>query len=200
MEMQIKKKYLIIASILFVSVLLLTVIFILRSLNNPDNTLILQTPIDNCTPAFADGGGPYYKPGQPFRDKIAPPDTSGQKLIVSGRVVSKDCITLVPNAIIDIWQADNTGEYRDDWYRGQIKTDSSGNYYFETVLPKGYGEGTGYRPPHIHFKIIRDNKLVITSQMFFSDVQGRTGFDDAYIIETQEENGTLYGKYDIVLP
>lgn len=162
-----------------------------------------QTPV-NCKPAFADGGGPYYQPNAPFRTKLAPEIHTGTKLVVSGKVVKSDCKTDIPNAIIDIWHADENGKYVNDWYRGKIKTNDKGEYSFETVVPKGYGEGTGYRPPHIHFKVFIDNEEVITSQMFFPDVTGKSGFDDAYImkVETKEENGQSvhYATHTIVLP
>ena len=145
----------------------------------------------------------YYLPGQPFREKVVPDDHNGRTLLVSGQLWESDCVTPIADAVIDIWQADETGEYQDEWYRGQIRTGSDGEYKFETVMPLGYGEGTAYRPPHIHFKVHIDGRLVATSQMFFEDVRGRTGFNDAYIIpvNTKERDGeeVLVGIYQIVL-
>lgn len=165
-----------------------------------------ENPIQKieCTPTFRDGGGPYYKSNSPFREKIVPEINNGEKLIVTGRVLKNDCTTTVSNAVLDIWQANETGSYQDEWYRGQIKSDESGNYKFETVIPKGYGEGTGYRPPHIHFKVFIEGTEIITSQMFFPEVKGKSGFDDAYImkVETTGESvsKTHNGYHDIILP
>ncbi len=157
-----------------------------------------------CTPTFADGGGPYYLPNTPFRDVIHPAQYTGDKLIVSGKLLNNDCQTPVADAVLDVWQADDKGEYVNDWYRGNIRTDAGGNYRFETVVPKGYGEGTGQRPPHIHFKVFISEKEIITSQMFFPETRGTPGFDDAYIMntETKEEDGkpVHYGTHDIILP
>lgn len=162
------------------------------------------TASGDCVPAFADGGGPYYLPNAPYRDVIHPADHDGEVLTVSGRVVSTDCTTPVADAVIDIWQADETGVYVDDWYRGQIRTGDDGEYRFETVVPKGYGEGTGYRPPHIHFKVRVDNREVVTSQMFFPETAGTPGFDDAYImdVKTGQRNGVPVHEatHTIVLP
>jgi protocatechuate 3,4-dioxygenase beta subunit len=163
---------------------------------NPNNN---QT-VANCVPTFADGGGPYYKPNSPFRTKIVPENTSGQKLTVSGKVLMNDCKTVMPNAVLDIWQADENGKYQDSWYRGQVRTDSEGNYSFESVLPKGYGEGTGYRPPHIHFKVFVNNQEIITSQMFFPDVTGRSGFDNAFIVKLEKNNSEFKASHNIILP
>jgi protocatechuate 3,4-dioxygenase beta subunit len=157
-----------------------------------------------CVPTFRDGGGPYYLPNSPFRKKIVPDKNNGEKVTVKGKVLLNDCKTLVKNAVIDIWQANETGNYQDEWYRGQINSDSDGNYEFESVVPKGYGEGTGYRPPHIHFKVFVNGAEMVTSQMFFPEVKGTAGFNDAYImkLETGEEWGQRVhlGIHNIILP
>lgn len=160
--------------------------------------------VANCVPTFRDGGGPYYKPNSPFRQQIAPDKSRGETLIMKGRILRNDCKTPIKKAVLDIWQANESGSYEDAWYRGQVRTNSKGEYTFETVIPKGYGEGTGYRPPHIHFKVHIDEKEVITSQMFFPEIKGQAGFDDAYImkIESSKENGDKinHGYHDIILP
>ena len=167
------------------------------------NTSSLPLPT-NCIPTFPDGGGPYYYPDAPFRKVLVPQNTKGEKLIVRGKLLKNDCKTSVSNAVLDIWQADETGTYQKDWYRGKVRTDSGGNYEFETVMPKGYGSGTGYRPSHIHFKVFINDKLIITSEMFFPEVQGKPGFNDAYIMKLEKKNtwGKIvnYGYHHIVLP
>lgn len=159
---------------------------------------------ENCVPTFMDGGGPYYKPDSPFRSKIVPDDNKGEKLVVTGRLLRNDCNTPVPGAVIDIWQANESGNYEDEWYRGRITSDKEGNFVFESVIPKGYGEGTGKRPPHIHFKVFENGAEIITSQMFFPEISGTEGFDDAYImkLETTTKSGTSVhsGYHDIILP
>lgn len=154
----------------------------------------------DCTPTFMDGGGPYYQPNIPFRDMIAPDENNGDSLVVEGRILQNDCETPVANATLDIWQANESGNYEDEWYRGKVKTDSKGNYTFETVVPQGYGEGTGYRPPHIHFKVHINGNVVVTSQMFFPEAKGKPGFDDAYIMKVEESGDQLLGYHDIILP
>jgi protocatechuate 3,4-dioxygenase beta subunit len=152
-------------------------------------------------PAFRDGGGPYYLPDQPFRENIAPESASGKKLVVTGKLYANGCEEIISDAVIDIWQASEEGEYENEYYRGQIVTDKNGEYKFETIVPLGYGEGTAYRPPHIHFKVRIDDKEVITSQMFFEDTRDKPGFDNAYIIDLTNENAdALIGEYSIVLP
>ncbi len=157
-----------------------------------------------CTPAFADGDGPYYKAGVPFRDTLYPNDYTGANLVITGKVYKKDCVTPVPNAELDIWHADDSGVYQDDWYRGRIKTNEKGEYQFTTLKPKGYGEGTAFRPPHIHFKVWVENYLIVTSEMFFPESKGQPGFDDAFILKIVDESspkrGHFRGYHDIYLP
>lgn len=156
-----------------------------------------------CIPTFVDGGGPYYQANTPFRDNIAPDESNGEKLIVSGRVLMSDCVTPLANAVVDIWQANESGNYEDEWYRGRVTTDAHGNYSFTTVIPLGYGEGTAYRPPHIHFKIWQNDKLLITSQMFLPPSRNQ-GIEEAYIMEVTEKKvsfeKTHLGRHDIILP
>lgn len=167
-------------------------------------TIPLSTPLPGgCTPTFADGGGPYYQPNAPFRQNIAPENHTGEKLIVQGKVLAADCQTIIPGTVLDIWQANESGSYEDEWYRGQITVAEDGSYMFETVIPQGYGQGTGYRPPHIHFKAYRDGQLIITSQMFLPAARNQQ-IEEAYImqVESQEQDGqTVHqGYHDIVLP
>jgi len=159
---------------------------------------------EHCIPTFADGDGPYYLPNAPFRTKLSSPDSKGEKLVITGKLLQNDCFTTIPNAIIDIWHASEEGSYDNVWYRGQIYTENDGTYKFETIVPKGYGEGTAHRPPHIHFKVRIKNALIITSEMFFPEVAGTPGFKDAFImkedIKNEEDHRVHYGFHDIVLP
>ena len=163
-----------------------------------------KTTIKTCIPTFEDGDGPYYKANAPFTTKIVPDKNNGERLIIRGRLLKNDCTTAIPNAVLDIWQADETGTYRDTSYRGKITTNATGNYMFETVKPKGYGKGTAYRPPHIHFKVVINNKVMITSEMFFPDVKGRPDFQDAFIMSLSQKNILGFkwyeGYHDIIMP
>ena len=78
------------------------------------------------------------------------------------------------DVIVEIWQADAHGLYRHprDYskgtrdpffqYWGRAKTDKEGKYSFKTILPGEYEP----RPPHIHFKVWQDGKVILTSQMY----------------------------------
>jgi len=188
----------IIGSVAIIIIATVVFVFLLFEREQQETTAIVSP--DNCLPAFRDGGGPYYEPNVPFRDKLVPEDNEGEKLIVEGYLYNEDCTRTISNAVIDIWQASEEGEYEEEYYRGKIVTDDTRYYKFETVVPLGYGEGTAYRPPHIHFKVFVDDIEIVTSQMFFEDVRGVEGFEDEYIIELENNNETWIGIHNIVLP
>ena len=80
----------------------------------------------------------------------------------------------VRNALVEIWQVDNNGAYihtkdpqaekHDKNFQGfgRFLTDSTGEYYFRTIKPVLY---TG-RTRHIHFKIKRSSKELLTTQCY----------------------------------
>jgi protocatechuate 3,4-dioxygenase, beta subunit len=88
----------------------------------------------------------------------------------------------VRNALVEIWQCDNNGAYlhsgttnrdkRDVNFQGfgRFLTGSSGEYYFRTIKPVPYPG----RTPHIHFKIKKGGKELLTTQCY---VKGHPGND-----------------------
>jgi protocatechuate 3,4-dioxygenase beta subunit len=124
--------------------------------------------------------GPFYP------DKL-PLDTDNDLLIVndsitpavgtvthlSGRVLDVKG-TPIKNALVEIWQCDNNGAYlhsrtgnrdqRDTNFQGfgRFLTASTGEYYFRTIKPVPYPG----RTPHIHFKIKRGSKELLTTQCY----------------------------------
>jgi protocatechuate 3,4-dioxygenase beta subunit len=80
----------------------------------------------------------------------------------------------IRNAVVEIWQVDNEGNYihsknadrpdRDNNFQGfgRFITGRTGEYYFRTIKPPAYGK----RAQHIHFAIIRGNDRVLTTQLY----------------------------------
>jgi protocatechuate 3,4-dioxygenase beta subunit len=108
----------------------------------------------------------------------------GQRIVVTGRVLDSDG-RAVPNALVEIWQANAAGRYvhlneqhpapLDPNFTGagRCLTDADGRYRFVTVKPGAYPWGNHYnawRPAHIHFSIFGTaftQRLV--TQMYFPD-------------------------------
>ena len=82
---------------------------------------------------------------------------------------------VIPNALLDVWQADGDGIYdvqytdKDDalFARGRLHADAEGKYWFKSILPEFYSIPTDgpvgkwidragrhpFRPAHLHFMI-----------------------------------------------
>lgn len=180
------------------------------------NNLNTTDAIENCTQTTEDyyGEGPFYTNNPPTISNNALANTTepGTKLIISGRVFNLDCSQVIPNAIVDVWHADDAGTYDNTGYnlRGQMVTNSQGFYIFETIKPGRYLNGATYRPSHIHFKITPPNFSTLTTQLYFqgdpyisSDAAASitTGTFDASdrIIPLTNNSGTLEGTWDIVI-
>src|SRR5215470_3464959 len=55
--------------------------------------------------------GPYYAANAPFRGKMTAPLEPGETLVVRGRIWSFETKKPIPNALLDVWQADAKGNY-----------------------------------------------------------------------------------------
>jgi protocatechuate 3,4-dioxygenase beta subunit len=136
--------------------------------------------------------GPYYTPNTPERNSLYEQGMPGTRLLLVGYVLDQDCQPL-PNAWLDFWQADSTGEYDNAGYtlRGHQFTDSQGRYYLETIFPGLYSS----RPiEHIHVKIKPEGGAEITSQLYFpqQSIAGLT-------VTIEERDDTLLGYFNFVV-
>jgi protocatechuate 3,4-dioxygenase beta subunit len=123
--------------------------------------------------------GPYYLDPRLVRVQIAE-DRTGIPLRVDLRVIDGATCKPSERARIDIWHADAQGIYSgyerqgdkqdlstvgQKFLRGTQFTDSEGAVSFETIYPGWYvGRAT-----HIHFKVLLDDRDVLTGQMYFPD-------------------------------
>ena len=88
--------------------------------------------------------GPFYLPGAPVLQ--APyelprrPDEKGERLLITGRVLSADG-TPLPGAVLDVWQADADGLYSGfsqipaGILRGKVITGTEGRFELRTIAP-----------------------------------------------------------------
>lgn len=103
----------------------------------------------------------------------------GEVSYVGGRVLDSRGEP-IRNAVVEIWQCDANGAYlhtgsdngskRDRMFQGfgRFVTGSKGEYVFRTIKPVPYPG----RTPHIHFKVKRENKELLTTQLY---VEGHPG-------------------------
>ena len=117
------------------------------------------------------GQGPFYTANPPMivNNQLAGPGEPGTRLILSGVVRTLDCSEVIPDALIDVWHANDAGQYDTVGYnlRGTIRSNEQGFYLFETILPGKYLNGASFRPRHIHFKITSPGFSTLTTQLYF---------------------------------
>jgi|TARA_B110000879_G_scaffold93356_1_gene127783 protocatechuate 3,4-dioxygenase beta subunit len=127
------------------------------------------------------GQGPFYKVNPPaISNKVLARNAeAGTRIVISGRVLDLDC-NPIPDTLVDIWHADDSGAYDNVGFnlRGTTKSNAQGFYEFETIKPGKYLNGAAYRPSHIHFRITPPGKPTVITQLYF---QGDTDipFDTA---------------------
>ncbi len=135
----------------------------------------------------AQTAGPFYPDKLPLdtdndllviNDEITP--AVGAITHLSGKILDERG-ERIKNAVVEIWQVDNNGVYhhsgtanrekRDTNFQGfgRFTTGSTGEYYFRTIKPVVY---PGRQAPHIHFKIKKGGKALLTTQCY---VQGHAG-------------------------
>ena len=149
------------------------------------------TDDDDIDETLAQTEGPYFTPDSPERTSLLEPDMPGTLLTLAGYVYSVDCRP-VDGALIDFWQANDMGEYDNIGYtlRGHQFTDEEGRYQLETIVPGLYPG----RTRHIHVKVQAPDQPVLTTQLYFPDVeQNETDgiFDPSLVVdlETPEDAG-----------
>jgi len=111
-----------------------------------------------------------------------PGPPQGERIIVAGRLLDEDGRGL-PNALVEIWQANAGGRYRHSRDNhpapvdpnflgaGRTLTDAEGNYRFTTIKPGAYpwrNHDNAWRPAHIHFSLFGSGLLSrLVTQMYF---------------------------------
>ena len=170
--------------------------------SNQTSTLLQQQQQQNtfCKLTKSDMLGPFYKENAPFKQRLGE-GIEGERLIITGKVMDRRCQPL-KGAILDIWQANSTGEYDNKGFtlRGKVKTNNDGIYIIDTIIPKEYGQGDITRPGHIHLKVGVPNQPTLTTQLYFEGDPYLTDREDkSLVMKTNEANGTKKAKFDFVI-
>jgi protocatechuate 3,4-dioxygenase beta subunit len=89
-------------------------------------------------------------------------------LSISGQVLDTRGDVL-PDATIEIWQADHSGYYDIDGYRyrGKLPVDASGQYRFETVMPGHYPDRSRVCQ-HVHYLVTAPGHKTLVTQLYFA--------------------------------
>jgi protocatechuate 3,4-dioxygenase beta subunit len=128
----------------------------------------------------------------------------------------------IRNAVVEIWQVDNracyfhsrgaNGKERDPHFQGygRFLTGSTGEYYFRTIRPVPYPG----RTPHIHFKIRKGGKELLTTQCYIAgeaanerdgvyrglrDAKERSALSVPFVPVPGSRIGEQAAKFDLIL-
>lgn len=199
--------------------------------DNQDPALFGQTPWQTV--------GPFFHYGLPWkggadlvgtsemgaRPELMPPEhyvlaspspkgeISGEVIILEGVVLDADG-EVIPDAMVEIWQADASGRYADGSDNtgfvgfGRASTGEDGVYRFRTVRPGSIGEG---HAPHIAIGLFGRGllKRLVTRAYFMGD---EANADDAVLAlvpaarrdtlmarKVRDEAGAAVWRFDIIL-
>ncbi len=172
--------------------------------------------------------GPFYPNKLPLdtdndlliiNDSITP--GVGEITHLTGRILDTKG-NPIRNALVEIWQCDHNGAYihtKDPHHKqhdgnfqgfGRFLTGSTGEYYFRTIKPVAY---TG-RTPHIHYKIARAGKELLTTQCYIKgdagnekdgvfrgikDPRARESVSVDFLPIKDSKIGELAARFDVVL-
>lgn len=148
---------------------------------------------------IANAEGPYFRPDTPLKNDLAADAEGGERILLGGFVLDEACRP-VPNALIEIWHADDRGRYDQRGYRlrGHQFSDAHGLWWFSTIIPAAYWS----RTRHYHFKVQRPNDRILTTQLYFPgerrNAQDRE-FDPRLLMRVTQAEGRPLGRFDFVI-
>ena len=178
-----------------------------------------------CHPTEPDILGPFYRFGAPFRSRLAGPEEPGDRLVLTGTVLSSDCRTPLTGALIEVWQANHAGVYDTNkpgnftdattfQLRGMLYTNEKGQYEIDTILPGRYPVPPNLpglekyagltRPAHIHFRVMESLHVPVTTQLYFKGdpfiaTDPWAGHKPSLAIELAHDGKLRRGRFDVVL-
>ena len=135
-----------------------------------------QTPSQTVGPFF------HFSLSWPDAETLAGPETRGERIEILGRVLDGDGAP-VPDALLEIWQANAEGRYAhpedaqlkplDPAFRGfgRCASDADGRFRFATVRPgRVPGRGNALQAPHINVGFFARGLLRrLVTRIYFED-------------------------------
>jgi protocatechuate 3,4-dioxygenase, alpha subunit len=147
--------------------------------------------------------GPYFKIGLEalYREDLTTPDMPGQVIEVAGTVFDAD-LAPVPDAILELWQANSFGQYMTEPQKklfedfsgfGRVPTNEAGQFRFRTIKPGAVQAETPARQaPHILVSIFMRGLLYrLVTRIYFSDEAGNADDPVLNSIEPRRRDSLL---------
>jgi protocatechuate 3,4-dioxygenase alpha subunit len=154
--------------------------------------------------------GPFFHYGliRPGQTDIAPSQVPGQRIVVEGRVLDGDGQP-VPDAMIEVWQADAEGRYAhpaDPHGRGansgfaghgRAPTDTAGVWRVTTVKPGAVPHPKGgTQAPHLTLGVFARGLLLRLHTRVYFDDEAANATDPVLASIDADRRGTLIAKGD----
>ncbi len=170
--------------------------------------------------------GPFFSPAllrkDAVRNVLVQPETPGERIRIEGHVLDGDRLP-VPDALVEIWQANAQGRYNHPTDQGpstldvsfsgfgRSGTENEGSYWFETIKPGlVLFDRDRWQAPHICITVFARGLLNhLVSRLYFADEP--TNVNDPilqYVPENrrstllarrQQEGENVVYHFDIVL-
>ena len=170
--------------------------------------------------------GPFFAPAllreDMRRNVVAGPEIAGERIRIEGRVLDGEG-TPVPDALVEIWQANSHGRYHhpadtrplplDPRFTGfgRSGADESGAYWFETIKPGSVPyDHERAQAPHIVVTVFSRGLLNhLVTRLYFEDEPANAADPvlahvpperrDTLLARREEANGAVVYRFDIVL-
>jgi protocatechuate 3,4-dioxygenase, alpha subunit len=159
--------------------------------------------------------GPYFKYGltpagqyawtDTFPTSAVTLDAAGERVLIAGRVLDGDNVG-VPDAMIEIWQADSTGRYAhplhgssgNTAFKGfaRVDTDKAGHYRIETIKPGKVAIPEGsIQAPHILICLFARGMLKhVFTRVYFADEAAANAKDPVLGLVPAKRRPTLIAE------
>jgi protocatechuate 3,4-dioxygenase alpha subunit len=169
----------------------------------PDTTKGV-TPSQTVGPYFAYGltSNGKYEWNDAFSNNLVTADASGERIRVEGRVFDGDG-ALVPDCMLEIWQADAQGRFSDPQDKrappntsfkgfGRCATDGNGGYAFDTIKPGQVADPDGKpQAPHLLLAVFARGMLLHLYTRIYFDGEAANAADPVLALVPADRRTTL---------
>jgi protocatechuate 3,4-dioxygenase, alpha subunit len=162
----------------------------------------------DLTPTPSQTAGPFLHVGLTDTrsvSRVAREGAKGERMFITFRLLDGDRLP-VPDAMIELWQADSEGNYKDggegaDIFTGfgRLATSEDGSCTFETIRPgRVPGRAGALQAPHVNVSVFARGllKRLSTRAYFAGDVANNE--DPVLALVPEERRATLFARPDPV--
>ena len=172
-----------------------------------DSTAKGITPSQTVGPYFAYGLTPNgkYEWNDAFSNNLVTSDTTGERIRVEGKVLDGDG-KIVPDCMLEIWQADAQGRFSDPQDKralpnssfrgfGRCGTDANGGYSFDTIKPGVVPDPDGKpQAPHLVLAVFARGMLIHNYSRIYFDGEAANATDPVLALVPADRRATLLAK------